>query len=136
MFPLATSGTYALRCQKMNRPQYRQAGQIVRDVVPRASLRGSRSDQLYATLLLVAGLAIRFGGGFIPYDFALGLSPTLFWWTLNSLSIGLWMCGSYFYARALRLQPVWALLGFLSVVGLILMFIVSRSLKKTDRYRP
>jgi hypothetical protein len=120
----------------MERPQYRQAGQIVRDEEPRVRVRSIRSNQLYAVVFLVSGLLIRFGNGVITQDLALGLSPIVVWWIINILSIGLWMAGSYFYSRALRIEPLWSLLGLLWILGLIVMFVVSKLHNSPNRYKP
>jgi hypothetical protein len=120
----------------MERPQYRQAGQIVRDEKPHARVRSNRHNQLYAVAFLVVGLLVRFGSGAIPPDFALGLSPIVGWWIINIISIGLWMTGSYFYAKALRIEPIWCLLGLLSFIGLIAMFVVSKMHNSPNRYKP
>jgi len=118
----------------MEKPHYRQAGRIVLDDAPRASKHGRRNDQLYATAFLATGLLSRFFGvGLIPDDSVLGLSPTFFWWAVNALAMGLWMGGCYFYSRALRIPPIWALMGLLSVLGLIVMFFVSRSYNRNGR---
>lgn len=120
----------------MEKQQYRQAGQIVQDEEPRVRVRSTRSNQLYAVVFLTAGLLIRFGSSAIPQDFSAGLSPVVMWWIINIISIGVWMTGSYFYSRALRIEPLWSLLGLLWILGLVSMFVVSKLHNSPNRYKP